>query len=41
MGAAVGRRFAAWASRIVVSALSTPDTRVSLNLPLDWRVLAR
>ena len=40
MGAAVGLAFAAWASRIVVSSLSTPDTRVSLNLPLDWRVLA-
>jgi putative ABC transport system permease protein len=40
MGAAVGLAFAAWASRIVVSSLSTSDTRVSLNLPLDWRVLA-
>src|SRR4029453_2080969 len=39
MGAAGGLAFAAWASRIVVSALSTPEARVSLNLPLDWRVL--
>jgi predicted permease len=40
IGAVVGFAFAAWASRVVVSSLSTPETRVSLNLPLDWRVLA-
>ena len=40
VGAIVGVAFAAWASRVVVSSLSTPETRVSLNLPLDWRVLA-
>jgi putative ABC transport system permease protein len=40
IGALVGFAFAAWASRVVVSSLSTPETRVSLNLPLDWRVLA-
>jgi putative ABC transport system permease protein len=39
MGAAAGLAFAAWASRVVVSSLSTPDTRVALHLPLDWRVL--
>jgi predicted permease len=40
LGAAVGLLFAAWASRVVVASLSTPDTPVSLDLPLDWRLLA-
>ena len=40
LGAAVGLVFAAWASRIVVAGLSTPDTQVALDLSLDWRVLA-
>ena len=40
IGALVGFVFAAWASRVVVSSLSTPETRVSLNLSPDWRVLA-
>ena len=39
-GAAAGLMFAVWASRAVVASLSTPDTRVALSLPLDWRVLA-
>ena len=39
-GALVGFVFAAWASPVVVSSLSTPETRVSLNLSPDWRVLA-
>ena len=39
LGAAAGLIFAAWASRVVVASLSTPDTRVMLDLPLDWRVL--
>ena len=40
LGAAVGLVFAAWASRAVVASLSTGDTAVTLDLPLDWRVLA-
>ncbi len=40
LGAAAGLAFAAWASRQVVASLSTPDTRVTLDLSLDWRVLA-
>jgi predicted permease len=39
-GAAIGLLFAIWASRVVVSSLSTPDVRVSLDLSLDWRLLA-
>jgi predicted permease len=39
-GAACGLLFATWASRAVVASLSTVDTRVSLDLSLDWRVLA-
>ena len=39
LGAVAGLIFAAWASRVVVASLSTPDTRVTLDLPLDWRVL--
>ena len=40
LGAVAGLVFAVWASRAVVAGLATPDTPVSLNLPLDWRVLA-
>ena len=40
LGAAAGLVFAPWASRLVVRSLSTPDTRVTLDLSLDWRVLA-
>ena len=40
LGAAAGLVFAAWASRVVVASLSTPDTKVALDLSLDWRVLA-
>jgi putative ABC transport system permease protein len=39
LGAATGLVFAVWASRAMVSSLSTPDTRVSLWLSLDGRVL--
>jgi predicted permease len=39
LGAAAGLVFASWASRVVVASLSTPDTRVTLDLSLDWRVL--
>ena len=40
LGSAAGLLFARWASRVVVASLSTPDTRVSLDMPLDWRILA-
>ena len=40
LGAAAGLVFASWASRVVVASLSTPDTRVALDLSLDWRVLS-
>ena len=40
LGAAAGLVFAVWASRVVVAGLSTPDTKVALDLSLDWRVLA-
>ena len=40
LAAAAGLVFAAWASRVVVASLSTPDTKVALDLSLDWRVLA-
>jgi putative ABC transport system permease protein len=40
MGGAAGLLFGRWASRVVVASLSTPETRVSLDMPLDWRVLA-
>ncbi len=40
LGAACGLLFARWASRAVVAGLSTVDTRVSLDLSLDWRVIA-
>jgi predicted permease len=40
LGAAAGLVFASWASRVVVASLSTPETRVALDLSLDWRVLS-
>jgi predicted permease len=40
LGAVFGLLFAGWASRVVMAALSTPDTKVALDLPLDWRVLS-
>ena len=40
IGAVCGLLFAAWSSRAVVAGLSTLDTRVSLDLSLDWRVMA-
>jgi predicted permease len=39
LGGAAGLIFATWASRVVVASLSTPDTRVTLDLSPDWRVL--
>ena len=39
IGAACGLLLATWASRAVVAGLSTVDTRVSLDLSLDWRVM--
>jgi predicted permease len=40
LGAAAGLVFASWASRVVVASLSTPDTKVALDLSLDWRLLS-
>jgi putative ABC transport system permease protein len=40
IGAVLGLMIAAWGSRALVAALSTPVNRVSLNLSLDWRVMA-
>jgi putative ABC transport system permease protein len=40
IGAVLGLVIAAWGSRALVAALSTPVNRVSLNLSLDWRVMA-
>jgi predicted permease len=40
IGATLGLLFAAWASRALVAQLSTSATRIVLDLPLDWRVLA-
>ncbi len=39
LGAAAGVLVATWASRALVSMLSTPTTLVVLDLSLDWRVL--
>jgi predicted permease len=39
-GAALGFLLAAWGSRALVAQLSTGVTRVALDLPLDWRVMA-
>ena len=38
-GAAFGLVFARWSSALLVQQLSTWESTVSLNLPLDWRVL--
>jgi putative ABC transport system permease protein len=40
LGAILGVVISAWGSRALVAALSTPVNRVSLNLSLDWRVMA-
>ena len=40
IGALAGLVFARWASPMLVAQLSTPVTRVTLDLSLDWRVLA-
>jgi predicted permease len=39
-GAAVGLAFASWSSALLVQQLSTWESTVSLDLALDWRVLA-
>jgi len=39
-GAALGLVFAFWSSALLVQQLSTWSSTVSLDLPLDWRVLA-
>jgi predicted permease len=39
-GAAVGLAFASWSSALLVRQLSTWQSTVSLDLALDWRVLA-
>ena len=39
-GAAVGLVFASWSSALLVQQLSTWQSTVSLDLALDWRVLA-
>ena len=39
-GAAVGLGFASWSSALLVQQLSTWQSMVSLDLALDWRVLA-
>jgi predicted permease len=39
-GAAVGLVFASWSSALLVQQLSTSQSTVSLDLALDWRVLA-
>jgi len=40
IGALAGFMFARWASPLLVAQLSTSVTRVTLDLSLDWRVLA-
>ena len=39
-GAAAGVLFGLWATRALVSQLSTPTTPVVLPVALDWRMLA-
>ena len=39
-GALLGVALARWSSRLLVGELSTPTANVSLDLALDWRVLA-
>jgi putative ABC transport system permease protein len=38
-GAALGVIFARWAAHGLVAGLSTPDSRIALDLTLDWRVM--
>jgi predicted permease len=38
-GTVAGVLVAGWAGRALVAGLSTADVQISLNLPLDWRVL--
>jgi putative ABC transport system permease protein len=40
LGTALGAAIATWGSRALVAQLTTVTTRVSLDLTLDWRVLA-
>jgi putative ABC transport system permease protein len=40
LGAGVGLAIAAWSSRMLIAQLSTAQSRVTLNLSLDWTVLA-
>src|SRR3989454_7517136 len=40
MGAALGIAFASWSSALLVQQLNTWENTVSLDLALDWRVLA-
>jgi putative ABC transport system permease protein len=40
LGAALGALFARWASRLLLYELSSRTTQVSLDLSLDWRILA-
>jgi predicted permease len=39
LGASAGLVFASWASRLLVTQMSTMSNRIALDLPLDWRVL--
>jgi predicted permease len=39
IGAGLGLLFAGWASRALISRLSTSDPPITLDLSLDWRVL--
>lgn len=40
VGAGGGLAFASWGSRVLVAQISTPASPITLDLPLDWRVLA-
>jgi putative ABC transport system permease protein len=40
IGAALGLAFAQWASRLLVAQLTAMDRQVTIDLALDWRVLA-
>jgi putative ABC transport system permease protein len=40
IGAGAGLALASWGSRWLVAQISTPANRITLDLPLDWRVLA-
>jgi putative ABC transport system permease protein len=39
-GAVLGLIFAKWAGRLLVNQLATPGSQVSLDLSIDWRILA-